>query len=352
MAKLKPQSQDTFEAGLYMVEGVDRWITTDSNGTPIWVDQQWGDDLVLIARYVTYKMVEENGQKVKAEGPPGSLQPNELPLFVAAFGGDPTKLPEKLNTTKALLIAEEEINGADKEVKVRVGDKGWVTYVYGMSLPKGVYAFKFKEIRPKKNGKIYWRENKRYNTESVIAQLEVTGQVSEGKIVPSPFEGTVADAWVTRTALYVLRAIIPSAYEALLGEEEEELERLEEMAREEGGTIIGEVGYRNEEDKAPKLIRSTLRPYLGEESLPTEAEANPVDILKAVIEERTDGAAFSGGELTQEGKVWCKENIAELCEEHGIPKEFDRMSKDEIILLLTAIDAEEAAQLDVDDEPW
>jgi len=353
MAKLKPQHQQTFETGIYQVDGIDRWISTDSNGTPIWVDQQWGDDFVLVARYATYKMVEENGEMVKAEGPPGSIQPHELALFVAAFGGNPSELPSQTNTTKALLVAEKEINASEKEVKVKVGKSGWISYLYDMSLPKGLYAFRFDGMSPKNNGKPYWRENKRYNTESTIVHLKVVGEVVEGEIVDSPFEGAVQDAWLTKTPLYIMRAVIPQIYESLLGDEEEELENLQTMAYEEDAIVIGEIGYRNKDDNNPRLLRSSLKAYTGEKPLPDKPSEKPVDLLKAVIEEQTDGEAFSGDNLTTEGKNWCKENLKEPCEEHGIPKEFDRMTKDDVYTLLMVLGEEERANsIDTGEEEW
>jgi len=349
MAKLKPKHQETFEAGIYEVEGIERWISTDSSGTPIWVDQKWGDDFVLVARYSTYKEIDG----IKGEGPPGSLQPKDLALFVAAFGGDPTRLPDDLATTKALLIAEEEINNSDKVVKVKVGDSGWVSSVYDAYLPKGLYAFKFNGLAPRKNGSPYWRENKRFHTESTVANLRVIGEVKDGEIVDTPFNGVEQDAWLTRTALYVLRALIPNVYEAMLGEEDEELTKIEKMAKEEDVVILGRVDFRNENDNTPKLIRSSLEAYFSDKPLPSEPSVSPLAILRKVIEERTEGVAFDKGELTLEGKEWCKDNLKELCEENSIPKEFDRMADEEIIFLLKALGAEEEVEeIDSVDEPW
>lgn len=354
MAKLKPKGQDTFEAGIYEVEGIDRWITTDSNGTPIWVDQKWGDDYVLVARYVTYKDTIEDGEKVRNEGPPGSIQPHDLALLVAAFGGDPSKLPDQIDSTKALLVAEEEINKSDKVSKVKVRDKGWISTVYDMFLPKGVYAFKFDGLQPRNNGAPYWRENKRYNTESVIAKLKVVGEVVEGEIENSIFEGVTQDAWLTRTALYVMRALVPTVYDSMLGAREDELKNLETMAYEEDPIIIGEVNYRNQEDNTPRLIRKSLRVHAEGENLPSKPEKSPVSVLEEFIEESTEDQAFAGGELTSEGKAWCKENLAEPCEQHGIPKEFDKMTKEQIIVLLHELGADDRAQeLDSDgEEGW
>lgn len=349
MTKLKPKHQETFEAGIYEVEGIGRWIGTDSSGTPIWTDQKWGDDFVLVARYTTYKEVDG----IKGEGPPGSLQPKDLILFVAAFGGDPSRLPDDLATTKALLIAEEEINNSDKVAKVKVGDRGWISSVYDAYLPKGLYAFKFSGLAPKKNGEAYWRENKRFNTESTVVNLRVIGEVKEGEIVDTPFIGVEQDAWLTRTALYVLRAIIPDVYEAMLGKAGKELALIEKMAEDEDVIILGRVDFRNENDSTPKLIRSSLEPYSSDSPLPNEPKVAPVDILKKVVEDRTEEKAFEGGELTAEGKNWCKDNLKELCEENSIPKEFDRMAKEEIIFLLNALGEEkEAERLDSVDEPW
>ncbi len=349
MTKLKPKHQETFEAGIYEIEGIGRWISTDSSGTPIWVDQKWGDDFVLVARYSTYKEVDG----IKGEGPPGSVQPKDLALFVAAFGGDPSKLPDDLATTKALLIAEDEINSSDKVVKVKVGDRGWVSSVYDAYLPKGLYAFKFNGLAPRKNGEPYWRENKRFNTESTVVNLRVIGEVKDGEIVDTPFTGVEQDAWLTKTALFVLRAIIPSVYKGMLGDEEEELDNIESMAYEEDVVILGRVDFRNENDSTPKLIRSSLEPHFGDMVLPKEPKVAPVEALKGFIQESTEEEAFEGGELTAEGKAWCKDNLKELCEENNIPKEFDRMSKEEVIFLLDALGAEEKVEeLASEKDPW
>lgn len=322
MDKLQPNTYETFEQGSYDVTDIE-WFSCDNSGDPIFKDQTWGDDLVLMARYRTQKRIEKAGEITWAEGPPGSIQPHELPLFVVAFGGDPTALPENLGTTEALLVAEREINTSTKVTSVYVGKKGWVSNIYDMCLPEGWYVFKYHSLRPKKDGKLYWRKSN-WGTENAIVRLEVVGEYQNESLVPSLFGGTTQDVWFARTGFFVTDVLAP------IYKEVHELEYIEAMAAEHVDSlwIIGKVATA-EKKKSPSVDRSTLR-AVNQKTLrkgEVSNKQNPGDRLKSFITENMESDVFNnGGGPTTSGKEWLKKNLAPACIKLGSPKIFRDMT--------------------------
>lgn len=330
MDKLQPNKYETFEKGSFNVTDIE-WFSLDSGGDPIFKDQQWGDNFVLMARYRTQKLVEnEDGEGKWAEGPPGSLQPYELPLFVLAFGGDPTALPKDLSTTEALLIAEEEINRSSKVTSVYVGKSGWISNIFDMCLPENWYVFKYHSMRTRKDGELYWRKSN-WGTLSAVIRLEVVGEYRDEALIPSMFTGATADVWLPKIGLSVLDVLAP------IYKEVHELEYIEAVAAEHADStwFIGKVVI-PEKKKSPAVDRSTLQVIDPKTLRKGEVTSeSPGKRLKRFITENIKSDAFNdSGKPTAEGKEWLQTNLAPACIKLGSPKIFKDMSDDNVAALI------------------
>ena len=347
MAKIAPKKYEVFEAGVYEINRVE-FFTTDDSGDPIYITQETKYGIRMVARYRTYHNDDE--------GPPGSIGPEDLALFVKAFGVDPGQLPS--DNLQALSAAERLIASADKTVTVNVGDSGWIRYIQGMSLPEGKYLFKYIDVNTRdENGEPAWREGD-YGTFATVS-LEV---VKNADGSDSPYKGSGVTLWLRKEAFSVIRALAPVVVDGMLGPEETELVRLDQMAVEADGWIYGEVGI-PPNGKKPKLLAYTLLPVgKGRAALaPTEAnaeeslEAPYIEHLYTAIAEGVDGAFTSDGGLSDAGKKWCGANLRELCKEYKIPNSFDKMSQEQVVILLNGIGrndlAAKAAGEDEDEAP-
>ena len=329
MAKMKPKTFEQFEAGSYEANRV-VFFTTDDNGEPIYVTQETKYGIRMVARYRTFFNDDE--------GPPGSIGPEDVALFAKAFGVDPKQLPA--DNLQALSALERLIAKADKTVTINVGDSGWVRYVQGMNLPEGKYLFKYVTINTRdENGEPVWREGE-YGTFTVIA-LEVIRNADGSD---SPYKGSGVTLWARKEAFAIIRALAPVVADGMLGSEESELARLDQMALESNTDIYGEVGI-PPNGKRPKLLSYTLRAVAKGQvaTAPTEVnveetlEASYLEHLYTAIADGADGAFTSGGDLSDAGKKWCGENLRELCKEHSIPNSFDKMTEEHVLLLLKGL---------------
>lgn len=329
MTKLKKKTYETFEAGAYEINRVE-FFTVDGNDDPIYVTQETKYGIRMVARYRTFHNDDE--------GPPGSIGPEDLALFVKAFGVDPGQLPS--DNLQALSAAERLISSADKTVTVNVGDSGWIRYVQGMNLPEGKYLLKYVTINTRdENGEPAWREGE-YGIFATVA-LEV---VKNADGSASPYKGSGVTLWARKEAFAILRALAPVVVDGMLGPEESELARLDQMALESTIHIYGEVGI-PPNGKRPKLLPYTLRSVAKGQAaiIPTEVdvgeelEAPFLEHLYTAIGDGADGAFTSDGSLSDAGKKWCGENLRGLCKEHSIPNSFNKMTEAHVLLLLKGL---------------
>ena len=326
MAQIKKKSYTTFEEGSYEVNRVE-FFSTDDNGDPIYITQETKYGIRMVARYRTFHNDDE--------GPPGSIGPEDLALFVKAFGVDPSQLPS--DNLQALSAAERLIASADKTVTVNVSDSGWIRYVQGSNLPEGKYLLKYVTINTRdENGEPTWREGE-YGIFATVA-LEV---VSNADGSASPYKGSGVTLWARKEAFAIIRALAPVVVDGMLGPEESELARLDQIALESTTDIYGEVGI-PPNGKKPKLLPYTLRAVAkGRAAVaPTEVnveeplEAPFLEYLYTAIGDGVDGAFTSDGSLSDAGKKWCGENLRGPCKEHNIPNSFDKMTEEHVLLLL------------------
>lgn len=342
MGKVQPKKYTTFEAGSYEVNRIE-FFTTDDNKDPIYVTQETKYGIRMVARYRTFHNDDE--------GPPGSIGPEDVALFVKAFGVDPAQLPS--DNLRALSAAEKLIAAADKTVSVNVGDSGWIRYIEGMNLPDGKYLFKYVSINTRdEDGEATWREGD-YGVFSTVA-LEV---VKNADGTDSPYSGSGITLWMKKEAFAVLRALIPTVVEAMIGPEEREVAQLEQLASESNHWIYGEYGL-PPNGKRSKLLAYTLRPVeKGKAAIdPTEVdveeelEAPFVEYLYTAIADGADGAFTSDGSLSDAGKKWCSKHLRALCKEHKIPNSFDKMTKTQVMLLLQGVDRHDLVDKMMNDE--
>jgi len=330
MAKMKPKSYETFEAGAYEANRIE-WFTVDDNGEPIYVTQETKYGIRMVARYRTFYNEDE--------GPPGSIGPEDVALFAKAFGVDPKQLPA--DNLQALSALERLIAKADKTVTINVGDSGWVRYVQGMDLPEGKYLLKYVTINTRdEDGEPAWRVGD-YGTFATVA-LEVVKNADGSE---SPYKGSGVTLWARKEAFAIIRALAPVVVNGMLGPEETELARLDQMAIEADGWIYGEVGT-PPQGKKPKLLAYTLRSVAKGSAAVAPTEVNVEETLEApyiehlytAINDGADGAAFtSDGSLSDAGKKWCGEHLRALCKEHSIPNSFDKMTEEHVLQLLKGL---------------
>lgn len=323
---VEPKSKYTeFEDGTYEVNRIE-FFTKDSDGDPVYVEQTRGDTIVLVARYRTYQDTEE--------GPPGSIEPYELPLLVAAFGGNVASLPSN-DKLKALQVAQVEINNSDKLVDVYVRG-GWINSIKGFGLPTGDYIFEFVGGRTvDEDGNPTWYDGK-FGTFSII-QLAVAME-------DNPFNGSIQEVWLNREALGIINAIAPEAYQEVVN-----IAAIISNAKKEKGKIFGSI---IEDDKGrPKLDKSSLRPA-DVDTVVNVGEIKPVEHLYQAIADGVDkkpwqeSTAFSSpGELADPGRVWAKQNLAPIFDEHGINRLFNKMTDDNIKTVLTELGRDDLARL-------
>ncbi len=331
---LKPKSYEKFEDGNYEVNRIEIF-TKDNSGNPNFVTQEGKSGVRLVARYRTF-FGEESG-------PPGSLEPHEIALFLHAFGGDPSILP-KDDDLKALIVLEKEVANLDKTVNVSVRN-GWVQNVSGMRVPEGEYLVKFQSFKTTGDGgKPEWKEGA-FGT-FAIAVFLVQKNASGSK---SPMAGCPIDVWLNKNTLSFIRSMAPSVIEAMLGTEKEELARLAEFYKETDHLIFVNVAVPNNAKNA-KPDQSSMLAILEGTSVPssvieTDTEDLEGDFLKplydvivAQTEEEFDGKAFTpSGGLSDTGKKWAKKYLAPICIKNKMTKKFKEMTEANVATILESL---------------
>jgi len=353
----------TFDVGTYEVAYLE-FFTRDNDGLPIFVTQETKAGPMLLARYRTF---DSNGEEM----PPGSVQPEQLPLLVHAFGADPTQLPD--DRLCALQVAEQLIKEADKTVRVFVAEwsKGWISKIQGMRLPVGSYLFQFSHVSSREGGKPAW-QNGKYG-ENARIQLKVA---FDGDGSPSLFTGCTETLWLNRQAFTVMRAIIPDVFNAMLGNEDEELAHLEEFASASKHYIWGEISEEGRE--SPRLVKETLRVVTSPmTSSPTSVSVAPAEINVEDEEKEPEfiqylydaissgvaqtqpgvGAFTATGALSDAGRAWCREHLGPIAKEHGLTNKFSNMTKDTVEAYLKGLGREDlVAKMNgnqvEEDAPW
>jgi len=130
MVKERDTSYESFDEGKYVVTFGEFW-PKDDGGLPIPKLVNWGGEDVMIVRYRTVT--------TEGEGPPGSINVEELSLLMRAFGCDPSKLPKDIqeNLDDALMEACIQLEDSKADTVVHVNKAGWIYKVEGMALPSG-----------------------------------------------------------------------------------------------------------------------------------------------------------------------------------------------------------------------
>ena len=121
---------ESFDEGKYDVTFGEFW-PKDNEGLPIPKLVNWGGEDVMVVRY--------RMQTTEGEGPPGSVNVEELSLLMRAFGCDPSKLPGDIREEldDALMEACIQLEDSKAGTVVHVNKSGWIYKVEGMSPPPG-----------------------------------------------------------------------------------------------------------------------------------------------------------------------------------------------------------------------
>jgi len=360
-----------YEGGIY--EGVTRveFFTTDQRGTPIFKAKDRQGKPELISYYRIF-MGEE-------EGPPGSVTPGNVALLVRGFGGDPALLPAQ--DDPAFLSTAEQLIAQSDTLVTLYAHKGqgadasaWVRTVYGAELPADHdYLFTFNGVTSRRDGQAIWYEGE-YGD---YARMDLTVWAN-GDGSPTHFAGASCTLYVNRPAMTILRALLGTTMEALLGPSEGELAMLDKMATDENGTrVIFATIVMKSNGKGTTIDKTSLQamksdgPFPGAASTPaTPSPAAPVApaqpatpvaplrvaapptsslqsptmvALRAVIAGGTkveqDREAYdAGGIITSAGKAWCAKHLKPISKEKGLTNKFSEMDDATCIAYVLGLD--------------
>jgi len=292
-------------------------------------------------KYTIYQVLDVDGNL----GPVGTLRPGELPLFVAAFGADPTKLPD--DELNALDAVERLIwDTREHEIQVHCNEEGWIDSIPDMHLPVGSYLFE-----PIGFGGKEWR-NFGYG-ESAPFSIKV---VFNGDGSPTPYAGTKQTIWVTKQWVTVLFALNPTTMVSAYISVDGALGRIEEYAetdRRADWLIWGEVVDR--EGKSPSINRQTLQPVLKENvEQVSPSTTDKVDIpgvldtaIASALDISPDAVRDAKGDLTNKARSWCGKNWVKIWDKNGFPtpRGFDQLTADQAAILLEAVDRQDLVVL-------
>lgn len=124
---------DKLSDGNYHVTGIDRWISTDDSGNPIFSTSYGGDLKVAFE----FKVTGED------KGLACSLRPAEFYAYALACGVELKGVNAKNRmSSKTLDTVKDLINTAGKDLVVK-SKAGWVNYVTDATPPEGIYKVKF-----------------------------------------------------------------------------------------------------------------------------------------------------------------------------------------------------------------
>lgn len=371
----EPESQfDTFADGKHPVTGI-TWITNDEEGAPIFVANKGRTPLV--ARYRSILESEESG-------PPGSVSPAEVIMLVKAFGGDPSKLPDReVDPTAFLMAARDQINNSDKVVSVTVSS-GWINHVPGMNLPPDKYfTFQYAGITTKNDeDQISWKEGqygKWFGANlRVVGDLQLRStpydgyeqfvMVSYGLTVNEQGtpeyatrvkEGTSQKVWTSAAVGFskFVAAFAPQIEQADFQDVHNILPELNELGLREQRRAVGQVtrsktGFINVNISSLASIEEAPLPMPEDEDekpaeRDVEDEVKETDTLGQIYDLIDTGAgkgAFSNGSLNAKGKQWCKEHLKPFLTEHGMKARMDAWTDEEQKKVLSFLRSEVGAE--------
>lgn len=364
--------REQFEPGSYKVR-FDSFTTVNEDQDPIFTPQS-GQKLV-----VRYRTILSSGD----EGPPGSVEKGQIPIFVKALGGDVSALPPYNQPNKRLIIAERLVKEANETVKVTVGDTGWITRIPGMEIPPGYYELVCRGIVSKGIlGEPSWKDGQygKYFVPCVEILSDSGGRptpwdhVKVYESVPYALEEEDGElVWETRDDGRMtsnsfrhrdfFRAVCPSVFKL-------DLEVFEDLNNilPEANRIIKDLSIRCT-GHADRSVRSPTRRVIlrlaelqavsseslvvseeGAVELSTTEKTTPADPLYDVLNAQFDGKAFfagDGNELTDEAKAWWRAfkgvdptdgeevvGIVAFAKKHRIPGKFAEMSDEQVKLIL------------------
>lgn len=179
-----PDKVETLERaadGKHQVTGIERWISTDDSGDPIFVPQQ--NQMVVRMKFRT-----ANGEN----GPAYSATPAELFALANAFGVSLPKVkPENRMTSRTLALIMRSINDSGKTLTVE-SKNGWVNNIAGASPSKGIYNMRFVDAyRPdRKADDLSWFDTTYGHT--LIFEFQIAG---DGTGKPTIWDGYPIQWW-------------------------------------------------------------------------------------------------------------------------------------------------------------
>jgi len=355
----RQQQYATYEAGVY--EGVTHveFFTKDQHGNPIFKAKERQGKPGLVSYYRIW-MGEE-------QGPPGSVNPGDVSLLVRAFGADPALLPAQ-DDPAFLATAEQLIADVDTLVtlyahKGGTSDSAWVRTVYGAELPADQdFLFMFDGVTSQKNGVPIWYDGDYGEYARLNLKVWANGDGS-----PTHFAGASCTLYVNRPAMTILRALLGTTMEALLGPPEGELAMLDKMATDENGTRVifarnvmkangkgttidktslqavnpngpfpGAVQRQPVAPAAPAPFAPAAAPIVAAPTAPTvtvKPQSQAMTALRSAIAGGTvtlHGAQAydAAGRLTEHGKAWCAKHLKPISVAEGLPNKFANMTDD------------------------
>lgn len=118
--------------GTYTVNGIEKFISTSDDGTPIFKDQ-----------FNELKVQVKLRTPAGGDGPAMAVTPPEFVALVHAFGGTSfIPKPTERTMSSTLTLGQQLANAGGKTFTV-MSKRGWANYSYDVNLPEGGYVVKF-----------------------------------------------------------------------------------------------------------------------------------------------------------------------------------------------------------------
>lgn len=363
----------------------------------VWVDKQTQiPQLVTFKKMpghyarIRCNIIGEDGVVTKRSTSVTILYPDDMPMWLCNFGLDPERITDWSDSAKALMAVERLAKEGTRDLHLYVNEDGWIQ---SCTMPDGRYFARLRRFIRGKDGKPRILRSTGGEEDSLYGTWPVIRMIGHLHIVTGEWQNLFPFFMVDYALEWDEEAqevILPTrrrparnmetfceAFGVSFGE-------LGRLADPENGipeieavmlklnrivTVTYENGFLDASGtvEAPKDFAVLLA---GQEPRPqatgaAPAAALPVDVIppptappereeenlgldtlyavvalhgrrkyEKVMFTVPDEDGKGGGKLTAAGVAYCKETVLPLCQQHGIPTDFELMDTDQIILIL------------------
>lgn len=346
---------ETLTAGVYSIKFAS-FAGKDDDEVPQVKQTEWGPK-------VYFNLAVMDGENDGAHAPLSTNPEDGLATWFKILTG--SEIPKG----KSLLELQSLMKQSTKTVKVVVNDKGWVS---GLFIPKASYLARFDRFPVRdESGKPVWKEGmfKNTPTKKVFWQFEIVAGELAGTNAPGSCTYAVK---MTNGELSIPSKSNLYSWASALGVEfgdlpdpankQNCLPELEKAIQAAGRTVLIQIGDSGWVDSS----QGAIAPPPAGVSIPASAPAKQdagvpkvedemgcdkladlYDAMSATGKAMGFGDLFNpqDGSFTDDGKRFCKEILAPICDDGGVPRKFSVMQEPHIEFLITRlkIEAEEVA---------